>query len=136
ALLRIRGAVALIAHTKERYLRDPRLVAEGSGVTLYTIAWDAGAGEALLAFPIDASGEPGEPRVITRAPAIVALTRTDGVPAPSEDPGEVDRARAGAWAAWIERAEGVSRVCVRLPSGREVDVWEAHGTAAAPAIAL
>ncbi len=124
----------LIAHSKERYLRTPHLVAGSQGVTLYAIAWD-GAREALLALALDEDGAPrGEPEVVEERAAVLALARTDGPPAISDDPGEVDRASAGGWGALVEREGGVSRVIARHPRGARTRVWEAHGTAAAPAV--
>ncbi len=124
----------LLAQTKDRYLRDPRLVAEDGGITLYAIVWE-GAGETLEAFALDEEGVPGEPRVVARRDAIVALTRTDGAPTPSDDPGEADRASAGGWSVRVVREDGMSRVLVRSARGPEWLAWSASGTAAAPAVA-
>ena len=124
----------LLPHTKERYLRSPRLTVGHEGVTLFAIAWDA-EGEALIAVALDEEGAPrGDVKVLARRDAIVALTR-DEAPAISSDVAEVDRARAGGWAVRIERADGVSTVWAQR-GGRDVLVWRASGTAASPALAI
>ncbi len=122
--------MTLLAHTKERYLRWPHLSIGAGRATLHAIAWD-GAGEALVSFDV---GDGGEPTELARRAAIVALTRNDGVPSISDDPSECDRASSGRWSVRIEREDGVSSVWARMPSSRDVLVWQAHGTAAAPAI--
>lgn len=123
--------MALIAHTRDRYLRTPSLL--DGGTTLLAIAWDA-EGEALIALPLDDNGEPAGPaRELERRDAIVALTR-EAEPKVSDDVGEVDRASAGAWSVRIDRRKGVSTVWARRGE-REIQVWQAHGTAAAPAVA-
>ena len=123
----------LIAHTKDRYLRTPHLARDGERVVLYAIVW-RGEVEALVALELDDSGAPRSERTLAEGAALLALTRNDGVPAVSDDPGEVDRARAGGWSAWIEREEGASRVWAHPPGGDRILVWAAHGTAAAPAV--
>lgn len=123
--------MALIAHTKDRYLRTPVIGDEGA--TLFAIAWD-GRGEALISIPLAEDGTPGEATVLERREAIVALTREER-PRVSDDPGEVDRARAGLWSVRVERADGTSTVWARHGE-RDVRVWHAHGTAAAPAVAV
>lgn len=123
----------VIAHSKERYLRTPWLLAEGERVTLFAIAWD-GAGEALIEVRLDEHGAPiGDATVVERHSAIMTTTR-EARPRVSEDPGEVDRAQAGSWSVRIERADGVSTVWARAGE-RDVRVWEAFGTAAAPSVA-
>lgn len=115
------------------------MAAAGGGATLYAILWDS-AGEALCAFDVTSDGEavgvePWEPRVIDRRPAILSLTRTDGPPQVTDDPNAPDRAAAAGWSVRVDRADGLSTV-VATPPGRSArTVWEAWGTAAAPAVA-
>jgi hypothetical protein len=127
--------MALLAHRPDRYLRAPQLVADARGVTLYAI----GVGrreEALLAFEVtrDERGAPalGEPRALATQPVVVALTRGEA-PQPSDDAAEWDRARDGEASVWLERADGRTAVRCRL-GAREVTVWSAFGTAAAPTV--
>jgi hypothetical protein len=121
----------LIEHTAARYLRTPHLVA-GSPLHLYAIAWE-GAGEALIRFELDAEGAPAREEIIERKTAISQLTRVEGVPRPSDDPAEPDRARSGRWSVRVEREGGVSTVVAH--HHKDHVVWRAHGTAAAPCIA-
>lgn len=126
--------MSLLAHRPDRYLRAPTLVAGADGLTLYVLASEPG-GEALLALELDFAGEPGEPRVVERRDAIVALARGDGAPVIDDDPAAWDRRESGGYATWITRDAGVSSVWLRAPSGAEVLVWRAYGTAAAPTVA-
>ena len=115
--------MALLPHGKQFYLRTPSLVArEDGGATLHAILWDGG-GEALIAIELE------------RRAAILALTRTDGVPSVSNDPCEVDRHATGGWRAWIERDAGSSSVWAEDPAGARTLVWRARATAAAPFVA-
>lgn len=121
----------IVAHTATRYLRTPHLA---SASELYAIAWEDDR-ERLLSFELDGDGQPRRERVVAEHAAIVALTRNDGEPKISDDPAEVDRARAGAWTVRIDRARGWSTVTL-AHGHHEQRVWHAHGTAAAPCIAL
>jgi hypothetical protein len=131
------AAETRIDHREDRYLRNPRLVARADGgADLHVIAW-MGETEAHLAIGLDSEGRPtGEERVLDRRPAILGITRDANNPRVTEDASEDDRASDGGWVVSVERgAEGTSRIVVDTPEGRRVRVWEAHGIAAAPAIA-
>jgi hypothetical protein len=120
----------IIPHTDARYLRTPHLARADR---LYAIAWE-GERERLVRFELSGADVTSE-EVVSEHPAIVALTRNDGEPKVTDDPIENDRARAGAYTVKIDRARGWSSVA--LEHGKhELRVWHAHGTAAAPAIAL
>lgn len=120
----------LLAHEKGRYLRTPTLAAGEGGPELCVIACGP-EGEALLAFPVGDEAL-GEPRELHRAPSIVALTRGE-----RPTPAELDASEAhaqGGWRAWLTRDRG--RTTVWASDGaREIRVWEAWGTAAAPFVA-
>lgn len=116
----------------DRYLRAPRVVEGAAGVEVHVIACEA-AGERLLAFPIDVDGA-GEPWVRHAARSIIALTRDDAAPEPSDDLDAWERASAGPWKVRVERREGWTEVWAGR--GEDVLVWRAFGTAAAPAVAI
>lgn len=127
-------AVALLAQRRERYLRSPRLVPGDAGsALLVAIVWD-GASEALVAWDVGEDAQPVRERELARAPRILALT-PGSAPRPSHEPRDEDRAVSGAYAAHVVREAGVSRVLVSRGDAAPVCVWEARGTAAAPALA-
>jgi hypothetical protein len=124
----------LLAQSRERYLRSPRLVAEGEGARLYAIAWERD-GEAIVSCAVSPEAEVGELAVDARAERIAALDHGTP-PRATSDPDDEDRASAGAYRAEVRRDGYRSRVVVTLPSGDEVVVFDAWGTASAPALAL
>ena len=113
-----------IDHEPERYLRAPRLVRASDGALEVWCIATRPEGEALLAFRDGADA-----RAVAEAPAIVALTRQDGPPAPTDDAGAWDRASSGGWTVRIERENGTSSVLAN-----EHVVWRARATAAAPTV--
>lgn len=125
---------SVLPQSRERYLRSPRLVARdgGAAATLYAICWDA-RGEALVAHDVDERASVGESRELARSAGIVALTPA-APPAPSDDIADEERAACGGHAVHVERSAGLSRV-LHTHGGRTTLVWEARGTAAAPALA-
>ena len=125
---------SLLPQSRDRYRRSPRLVAgEGaSSATLYAICWDE-RGEALVAYDVDALASLGTERELVRVERVVALT-PEAPPAPSDDLADEDRAVCGAHRVHVERSGGRSRV-VHRQGERTTLVWEARGTAAAPAVA-
>jgi hypothetical protein len=124
-----------ILHSNTRYLRAPTLVSEKSGPVLYAIAWENDR-EALIRYDLDREGEPAAAKTIKKRAAIAGLTRTRARPQPTDDPAEVDRDASGAWRVRIDRDRGASMVIARTPGGRDIRVWSACATAAAPAIAI
>ncbi len=125
---------ALLAQRRDRYLRNPRLVpGEGGAAQFLAIVWD-GAAEALCAWDVGEDAQPVREREHTRAPRILALTPGPS-PRPSADPNDEERAVSGPYAAHVVREAGVSRVLVSRGGAAPVCVWEARGTAAAPALA-
>ncbi len=129
----------LLSHPPGVYLRSPRLRAlpEG-GAELVVLAWRIGEGEARWAWRLDGAGRPvSGPEVLDPVP------RPEGMeglgegwpPEPIARAEEDDVARAGAWQVEVRRQRGVSTVWVLLPDGRQVPVWRAAATAAAPALA-
>jgi hypothetical protein len=126
---------ALLAQRRDRYLRNPRLVpGDESAALLVAIAWE-GDTESLRAWSLSEDAQPRDEREVARAPRIVALTPGDA-PRPSDDPRDEERAVSGAYAAHITRMNGVSRVLVVREGAEPVCVWEARGTASAPALAV
>jgi hypothetical protein len=123
----------LLPQSRARYLRSPRLtVGEGDRAELHAILSDE-RGEALVAYDVGEDATVGPERELTRDERILALTPA-APPAPSEDARDEDRAVCGAHEACVERGDGRSRVlCAH--AGRTALVWEARGTASAPAIA-
>ncbi len=125
--------VALLPQRRDRYLRSPRLVpGDADAARLLAIVWDGG-GESLRAWDVGADAQPVGERELARAAHILALT-PGPAPQPSDDPRDEDRAVSGAYAACVEREAGVSRVLVSRGDAAPVCVWEARGTAAAPAL--
>ncbi len=106
----------VVAQTRERYVRTPRLCARADGgATLYVLAWQHGA-EALEA-------------IVSDAPPSLVLERAEL--ARSAD----DVARHGGHVVEVRRDGARSHVVLRAPGLGEVLVWSATGTAAAPAVA-
>jgi len=129
----------LIAHTKDRYLRTPRLVANGSGATLYAIAWRPSAweaGEDLVAIDLDASGSPTtDARVREHRAAIVGLEGGVEPPRVTDDVTAEERHASGEWRVTVAREGYLSSVIASGPPVDEVLVWRAFGTASAPCVA-
>ena len=124
----------LLEQTKVRYLRTPRLSpAEGGGATLHLIAWTP-EGEHLLHVDCDAEGETLGERAEAPREAIAGLT-SEHPPRPTDDPRDDARAQAAGWGVEVRWHEGRSSVWVTPPSAEPLRVWEALGTATAPAIA-
>ncbi len=125
---------SVVPQSAASYLRAPRLAlcADGAGAVLYAICWDQ-RGEALVAYDVTIDAALAESRELVRSAQILTLT-SSLPPAPSDDVRDEDRARCGEHLVHIERHDGVSRVA-HTHRGRVTTVWEANGTAAAPAIA-
>ncbi len=123
----------MITQSTDRYLRSPRLVASGDGARLSVIAWER-QGERVLTFALSASLEVGEPTATDFAPAVPALT-PGAEPAPTDDASVEDRDEANGFRVDVRRTGYRSRVVLTTPAGDEVLVWDAWGTAAAPAVA-
>jgi hypothetical protein len=125
-----------VPQSPERYLRSPRLLASAAGgATLYVVAWEPG-GERVLAFGLDAQGEPmGEPAAGELVPAgIVALAPGEPVE-PTGDADAEQEARDGQWRVRAEHGAGVSSVWCGREGTDPVLVWRARGIAACPAVA-
>lgn len=128
----------IVAQQPERYLRSPRLARVGDEVVLHVIAWGGleRDGEEHLAFPVrlERGVEVGDPQCIASGPTLLDLVHGDA-PEIIGDPSEEDRAVMGAEAVVIEHAAGGSRV-ILLRDQTRIVVWQARGTAAAPALAV
>jgi hypothetical protein len=126
----------LIAQSKERYLRSPRLEAldrpQGETVArLWAIAWER-FGERLVAFPLRADGEPDAPASGPLTPGIVALS-------PSTPPSAADasaelRAESESASVTVHHVGGDSEVRLER-GGRTVRVFRGRCTVVAPAVA-
>jgi len=113
--------VPTLAQRPDRYLREPRLAVRAGGVLLTVRAWEGeGDGEHLLSFGVGSDGALGAP-IRSEAPA---------QPADSEDRAERDGHHVV-----VHRAGYRSTVILTTPDGKDIVVWDAHGTAAAPALA-
>ncbi|MBC7171522.1 MAG: hypothetical protein H5U40_03800, partial [Polyangiaceae bacterium] len=125
--------MALIAQTKERYLRSPRIEALADGARLWVVAWERD-GERLLSFPLGADGEPGEPTAGPLLRGIVALA-PGSPPEPSDD--AADELRAASRGAFVEvvHTGGVSEVWMSRGGGDRILVFRARCTVASPAVA-
>jgi len=126
--------VSRVEQRSDRYLRSPRLVREGDGARLFVIAWEA-SGERVVSFPVTGDGNVGEPTEGPFADAIVALT-PGAEPRATDDPGVEDWDEDAEHRVEVRRAGYRSRVALCRPSGDEVVVWDAWGTAAAPTLAV
>ncbi|MEM7437425.1 MAG: CehA/McbA family metallohydrolase [Myxococcota bacterium] len=124
----------IIAQTRERYLRSPRLEAVAGGrALLYVLAW-SGDEEFVLRFTLDADGSvEGEPVATDHASAIMGWA-PEG-PRPTADSRAELQGEHGGWRVSVSHEAGRSRVSVNPPSGGEFVVWSATGIAAAPCIA-
>ncbi|MEM9191263.1 MAG: DUF3604 domain-containing protein [Myxococcota bacterium] len=120
----------LLPHTADRYLRMPQLEVQNQELWLSAIEWTV-EGEAVLRIPLDAAAAPLVDRAERSSlrPAILGLE--DGKP--TEDPDFDARAVDGRATCTIVRRGGGSEVICTL-SGRDVRVWRAEATAAAPAV--
>jgi hypothetical protein len=123
----------VIEQRPDRYLRSPRLVAEGEGARLTVIAWEP-QGERVLSFPISRDLEVGAAAEGPLSDAIVALSPGPD-PRPTDDVGVEDRDEAGGYRVEVRRQGYRSEVVLTTPDGAEISVWDAWGTAAAPAVA-
>jgi hypothetical protein len=127
-----------IAQRPDRYLRCPRLVAHADGgAALHAVAWEPD-GERLIAFHLDARGEPrGEPDPGPVRPEGIVAMSLDDPPTPTDDVDVEQRARDGGWSVHVDHDAdtGASSVWCRHHDGRPVQVWRARGIAACPAIA-
>jgi hypothetical protein len=107
-------------------------------VALHVLAWGGLEREddEHLVFPIE-TGDAlwvGEPERITRGTDLLDLLNADA-PRITRDPLDEDRVFSGSESVEIERHAGGSRVILRRGE-RRITVWQARGTAAAPALAM
>lgn len=124
--------MAVLAQTKERYLRSPALRLGPDGMVLTLIAWES-AGERLVRYLVGDDGTPVEPpREGELRAAIVTLDPRDD----SESGSSAIELEAHDREAFvrISHAAGTSTVTLER-DGRTVDVFRARGIAVAPAIA-
>ncbi|MDB4976189.1 MAG: hypothetical protein JWN48_4530 [Myxococcaceae bacterium] len=126
--------MARIEQRTDRYLHSPRLTAQPDGTAvLHLIAWQD-TRERVLRIAVGSDGSVGEVSEGAPQPAIVALTRGDLVE-PSELPqAELEETRSGE-RVWIELANGEASVYLSRGNA-SVLVFRAHGSAAAPALAV
>ena len=126
--------MARIEQRPERYLHSPRLTAHADGTaSLHLIAWQSD-GERALRFEVDETASLGALSEGPREDAIVALTRGDRVVATHDAQAELEETRAGE-RVWVELRDGVASVYLARAESR-VLVFRAHGSAAAPTLAL
>jgi hypothetical protein len=126
--------MARIEQRPDRYLHSPRLTSNGDGTaTLHLICWQ-GASECELCFAVGADGGIGAEREGPKRPAIVALTRGEKVAPSDRAQAELEETR-GDERVWLELVDGIASVYLSRGSER-VLVFRAHGSAAAPALAL
>jgi hypothetical protein len=137
--------MARIDQQSDRYLHSPRLTprADGSAL-LHTIAWidgpsgaheqPAASHERVLRFVIGADGSVSPAQADEPSLAIVALTRGDVVEPTADSRAEQQEERAGE-RVWVELAAGVASVWLSR-AGERVLVFRAHGSAAAPTLAV
>lgn len=141
--------MALVAHSEDRYLRSPRLVAaDGGGARLYAIAyfptpfkdWTETPGmgeEQVLCFNIAGDGTTLDCVAVgERQPGIARLqpTASEGAHAYTHEgelPEHADR--DGAHEVQVTHAEGRSRVVLSF-GARTVTVFDGAGMAAAPTV--
>ncbi len=124
----------VIAQSKERYLRSPRLEALETPdpvARLWVVAWEP-AGERLLAYPLGPTGEPGIPQEGPMVGAIVALSPA-APPEPSDASAELRAASARATAE-VAHVDGIAEVWLDRDGQRGL-VFRARCTAAAPTVA-
>ncbi|MEY4513685.1 MAG: hypothetical protein RLZZ450_5807 [Pseudomonadota bacterium] len=130
--------MARIDQQSDRYLHSPRLTSRPDGTaTLHTIAWiggPAGTHEQVVRFAIGSDGSVGPAQAEEPALAIVALTRGDVVEPTSDSRAEQQEQRAGE-RVWIELVDGEASVWLSR-AGERVLVFRAHGSAAAPTLAV
>lgn len=123
----------LIAQSRERYLRTPRMTAHWQGgATLHAIAW-VPEGERIVAYAIDRCGCPEGPTA--EGPLYEQIVAVDQQTPmrPTYDVFEELRARDGDACVEIQQDAGVSEV--RLRSGEHSRlVARLRGAAAAPAV--
>jgi len=133
--------LVLIPQQPDRYLRSPRLALGGEPrdrIELHLLAWGGLTrdDDEHLVFPLalDDTFHIGESARITSGTDLLDLLNSDR-PRITRDPLDEDRAFCDAESVEIERALGGSRVILVRGTSR-VMVWEAQGTAAAPALAV
>lgn len=130
--------MARIDQQSDRYLHSPRLTSRPDGTAiLHTIAWiggPAGTHEQVVRFAIGSDGSVGAAQADEPSLAIVALTRGDVVEPTADARAEQQEERAGQ-RVWVELAEGVASVWLSR-AGERVLVFRAHGSAAAPTLAV
>lgn len=127
----------VLTQRPDRYLRTPHLVRRhDGGVRLDVVAWVPGRGESILRCEL--SGDGGvvrEDETPLHEDGIECVVRSEHGLAVADGIDEEDRARDGAFFAYVQRTYGVSTLFVDGPFGERVVVWSGPGIAAAPAVA-
>jgi Protein of unknown function (DUF3604) len=141
-----------LAHTQQRYLHSPRLVAQpDGGAALYAIAWCCStfgstpstsaartrlqaAEERVLCWRVAGDGTLGALQEGEARPHIVALTRGAEVRETDHVRAELEEERDG-YRVWVEHAAGVASVrLARADGSAEVLVFRARGSALSPTL--
>lgn len=123
----------LIPQSKDRYLRSPVFVASSPDPLLSVVIWDAG-GERLERFPLDLDGNAGAPEIGPYVVGGIVAIEPGDSPFATDDPDAELRARDGDACVRIDHGSG--ECVVTLERGtRRTEVFRAHGTAMAPAVA-
>ena len=115
--------VHVLAQQRERYLRTPRLCRDAHGIVLSVQAWDFER-EVELHFRLQQDGTLS-PEPFDRIPEDERIVSIFDIE---------DFAHAGDVLVRIDRENGHSRVFAQFAKAPEILLWQARGTACAPAI--